>query len=68
MAQTAPKTVDPNAKQFVIEDSNGNVVAKYDTNAPIRVPESVGEFEVIELTNSDRLDTYDYNSSEGYQS
>lgn len=68
MPQSAPATVDPQSKWFVIRspDNQGAIVGKYETNAPVRVPEQVGDFVVVELPDKQSLDNYAYDHSKGF--
>lgn len=69
MPQSAPAKIDPDSKWFVIRspDSGGDIVGKYETNAPTVIPEDVGEFIVVELPDKQSLDNYAYNPTKGYQ-
>lgn len=69
MPQTAPKKIDPDSQWFVIRspDNQGAIVGKYDTNAPVVVPEEAGSFVVVELPDQQSLSNYAYDHEKGFQ-
>jgi len=69
MPQKAPATIDPESTWFVISspDNDAAIVGKYETNAAVDIPRSVGKFVVVELADKQSLDNYAYDQSEGYQ-
>ena len=69
MVQKSPATVNPSSKYFIIRspDSNGNIVGKYETNAPVKIPETVGDFVVVELSDKQELESYTYDHVNGHQ-
>lgn len=79
----APKRIDPselmdpanqtrgNRWSIVLKspDSQGDVIAKYETHAPIEVPSEAGTFIVLEVPDESELSdgTYPYSETSGYQ-
>jgi hypothetical protein len=63
--------ISPESRYFVVyspDAESGVCVGKYDTNAPVIVPESLGDFEVVEVDNQSDLSNHEYDPNEGYQS
>ena len=68
MSQQAPKFIDPDSKWFVVRspDNEGPVVGKFETNAPVKIPEDVGDFVVVGLSDKQALDDYTYGHENGF--
>ena len=62
--------INPESRQFVVyspDAETGVCVGKHDTNASVIIPESVGDFEVVEVSDQSDLSSHEYDPNEGYQ-